>query len=215
MNSSSNHRPSSLGGVVAVVAVVDEPRPERTPQSQLDAWAATLASTLAQQMPPPRAIPPPATTEAWRPSVGALTPGSEATLGGSNPTPAQAPPGSAGDSEQTPNTERVHLSTQIADLGEVNLVVDRTNGGVRVLIGVEDARAAMLIDPERLRLQGALLAAGVGVESIRVVQVDRRGTLLASSRSSVSRTPQHPNDPRVDDIASKKRSRGHKVNIVG
>jgi hypothetical protein len=207
--------PSSLGGVIAVIAGDDEPRPPRTPQSQLDAWAATLASTLAQQMPPPRAIPPPATTEAWRPSVGALTPGSEATLGGSNPTPTGAAPGSADDSEQTPSTERVHLSTQIADLGEVNLVVDRTNGGVRVLIGVEDARAAMLIDPERLRLQGALLAAGVGVESIRVVQVDRRGTLLASARGSVSRTPQHPADPRVDDIASKKRSRGHKVNLVG
>ena len=212
----SNPGPSSLGGVPAVIAGEDEPRPPRTPQSQLDAWAATLASTLAQQMPPPRAIPPPATTtEAWRPSVGALTPGSEATLGGSNPAPARAAPGSAADSEQTPSTERVHLSTQIADLGEVNLVVDRTNGGVRVLIGVEDARAAMLIDPERLRLQGALLAAGVGVESIRVVQVDRRGTLLASTRGSVSRTPQHPTEPRVDDVDSKKRSRGHKVNLVG
>ena len=77
----SNHGPSTLGGVIAVVPVEDELRPERTPQSQLDAWAATLASTLAQQMPPPRAIPPPPTTEAWRPSVGALTPGSEATLG--------------------------------------------------------------------------------------------------------------------------------------
>jgi hypothetical protein len=211
----NNPGPSSLGGALAVVAVEDEPRPQRTPQSQLDAWAATLASTLAQQVPPPRAMPPPPTTEAWRSSVGALTPGSEATLGGSNPTAARALPGTAGDGEETPNAERVHLSTQIADLGEVNLVVDRTNGGVRVLIGVEDARAAMLMDPERLRLQGALIAAGVGVESIRVVQVDRRGTLLASSRSSVSRTPQHPTDPRVDDIASKKRSRGHKVNIVG
>jgi hypothetical protein len=183
------------------------------PQNELDKWAATLASTLAQQLPPPPALGPPGTTEAWRQSVGALTPGSDATLSGRNAAQARAATGALDGADGAPNAERVHLSTHLADLGEVSVMVDRSAAGVRVVIGVEDAKAATLIDPERLRLQGALLAAGVGVDSIRVVQLERRGTLLASSKTSVSRTLNHPDSH--DDQARDKRARGRKVNFVG
>lgn len=200
-------------GLGGVAPAAEESRPTRTPQGQLDVWAATLASTLAQQMPPPRPLAlPTAATEPWRPTVGALTPGSDPTLSGS---PAGAYPTGAGGADGTPNAERVHLSTHVAELGEISVMVDRSEAGVRVVIGVEDARAATLIDPERVRLQGALAAAGVGVDSIRVVQLDRRGTLLASSKASVSRTPHQHSDHVVDDIDAKKRPRGRKVNLVG
>jgi len=202
---------SSLGGLIPVI---EEPRPERTPQSELDAWAATLASTLSQQMPPPRALAPPPPAEPWRATVGALTPGSDATPGGPDAARAQSAHAAAGGTEET-NHERVHLSTHVAELGEINVVVDRSQAGIRVVIGVEDAHAATLMDPERLRLQGALVAAGVGVDSIRVVQLDRRGTLLASSKGSVTRTSQHQTDAANGDSDPKKRSRGRKVNLVG
>jgi hypothetical protein len=201
---------SALAGIVGPI---NEPKTQRVPQSELDKWAATLASTLAQQLPPPPALGAPNPTEPWRQSVGALTPGSSETLTGQNAAHTQAATGSASSADGAPNPERVHLSTHVPDLGEVSVMVDRSAAGVRVVIGVEDAQAATLIDPERLRLQGALVAAGVGVDSIRIVQLDRRGTLLASSKGNVSRTPDHHSDSQ--DQERSKRSRGRKLNFVG
>jgi hypothetical protein len=202
---------SSLGGVVPVV---EESRAERASRAELDAWAAALATTLAQKLPPP---PPPTlnldTTDTWRHSVGALTQGSDATLGGHNAAHAGARAQAASGTGETTNDERVHFSTHVADVGEVAIVVDRSARGVLVTIGVEDARAAMLIDPERLRLQGALAAAGVGVDSIRVVQLDRRGTLLASTKNTVPRALPQPES--LPEGERPRRSHGRKVNLVG
>jgi hypothetical protein len=201
-----------LGGVLPL----PEPaRLERGQRPELDAWAATLASTLSQQLPPPPVVNlPTETTAAWRPNVGALTPQSGTTLSGAPQTPAGAATAALGGGDGTPNDERVHLSTHIPDLGQIAVVVDRSAAGVRVVIGVEDAHAALLMDPERARLQGALVAAGVGVDTIRVVQLDRRGTLLAS-KQNVSRTPQHRSESVVGDNDRKNQARGRKVNIVG
>jgi hypothetical protein len=202
---------SSLGGIPSVA---DESRAERAPRAELDSWAATLAATLAQKLPPPVVQPlNPDTTGSWRQSVGALTPGSEATPGGQKAAQAQAAAGTASGTGETTNEARVHLSTHIADLGEIAVVVDRSARGVTVTIGVEDARAAMLIDPERVRLQGALVAAGVGVDSIKVIQLDRRGTLLASPKNTVPRALQGSDS--LPDGERNKRSRGRKVDIVG
>lgn len=202
---------STLGGVLTSP---EEARVERRPRAELDAWAATLAHTLTQRIPPQPPPGPPGSTAAWRPSVGALTAGADSTSNAATTPNQHAAPGAGGATQETPNADRLHISTHVADLGEIAVMVDRSHAGVRVVIGVEDARAASMIDPERARLQGALLAAGVGVDSIRVVQLERRGTLLASSKASVSRTPnQRPE--LVDQDDPKKRSRGRKVNLVG
>lgn len=196
----------------ATFGPIEEPRAKRVPQTELDRWASTLASTLAQQLPPPPLLlGAEGTPEAWRPSVGALTPGSNSTSSSQNAAQAPSVIGAGVGDDGTPNIERLHLSTHVPDLGEVSVMVDRSAAGVRVVIGVADAQAATLIDPERLRLQGALMAAGVGVDSIRVVQLDRRGTLLALSKPSVSRTPNHHQDDQERD----KRARGRKLNFVG
>ncbi len=200
--------------VTPVLASFEEPRQNRASRIELDRWAATLAASLAQQLPPPRPIEP-ETTASWRRSVGALTSGSEATLDGARRALEQSGVNGVADAEAAAHPERVHFSTQVAGLGEITVMVDRSAGGVRVIIGVDDANAATLIDPERLRLQGALLAAGVGVESIRVVQRDGRGTQIASGKANVSRDQSQVSDNLSADDERRKRSRSRKVNLVG
>lgn len=205
--------PSALA---PVLGPIDEPREQRSSRIELDRWAATLAASLAQQLPPPKPLgPPPDTTAAWRPSVGALTPGSEATLDGARHALDRTGMNAVGAAEAADHPERVHFSTHVAELGEITVMVDRSAGGVRVIIGVDDAQAATLIDPERLRLQGALLAAGVGVDSIRIVQRDGRGTQLASTKANVSRDQSQVSDNLTADDERRKRSRSRKVNLVG
>jgi hypothetical protein len=199
-----------------VLGSLEEPRNERSSRIELDRWAATLAASLSQQLPPPKPLGPgPDTTASWRQSVGALTAGSEATLDGARRALDQSGVNGLGESEAAAHPERVHFSTHVAELGEITVMVDRSAGGVRVIIGVDDARAATLIDPERLRLQGALLAAGVGVDSIRVVQRDGRGTQIASPKGNVSRDESHVPDNLSADDERRKRSRSRKVNLVG
>lgn len=197
-----------------VLASFEEQRPDRASRLELDRWAATLAASLAQQLPPPRPIQP-ETTASWRQSVGALTSGSEATLDGARRALEQSGVNGVAEAESAAHPERVHFSTQVAGLGEITVMVDRSAGGVRVIIGVDDANAATQIDPERLRLQGALLAAGVGVESIRVVQRDGRGTQIASGKPNVSRDQSQVSDNLSADDERRKRSRSRKVNLVG
>lgn len=197
-----------------VLTAVEEARNDRASRVELDRWAATLAASLTQQLPPPKQLAPEPTAN-WRQSVGALTAGSEATLDGARRALEQSGVNRAGSAEAAAHPERVHLSTNVAELGEITVMVDRSAGGVRVIIGVEDARAATLIDPERLRLQGALLAAGVGVDSIKVVQRDGRGTQLASTKAEVSREPSQVSDNLSADDERRKRSRSRKVNLVG
>jgi len=203
--------PSALS---PVLGAIEEPRPGRASRMELDRWAATLAASLAQQLPPPKALEPD-TTASWRQSVGALTAGSEATLDGARRALEQSGVNGLGDAEAAAHPERVHFSTTVDELGEITVMVDRSAGGVRVIIGVDDARAATLIDPERLRLQGALLAAGVGVDSIRVVQRDGRGTQIAHHKGNVSRDESQVSDNLSADDERRKRSRSRKVNLVG
>jgi len=197
-----------------VLAALEEPRNDRASRVELERSAPTLSASLAQELPPPKQLAPDTTANCRR-GVGALTAGSEATLDGARRALEQSGVNGVGGAKEAAHPERVHFSTNVAELGEITVMVDRSAGGVRVIIGVEDARAATLIDPERLRLQGALLAAGVGVDSIRVVQRDGRGTQLASTKADVSRDPSQVSDNLSADDERRKRSRSRKVNLVG
>lgn len=138
-------------------------------------WVALAEQvTGAQQLPAlvdPSVSPPPS---AWRPSAGDMTPaGSPALVGGDAPSDAKAP-------------ERMTLRLDGGALGELEVTLERQEGGMRVVIGTENQAQIGSILPDARALQSALESAGIRVQSLNVVTQSEVGTVLAQRRLSPS-----------------------------
>lgn len=145
---------------------------DRAVEENAERFARALLPHVAPQA-PPRASGP---TGGWRGGDGVLTQGRA----------AQAPHAAHGAQAQDgtdESAERVVVRVQSADLGELSLVLDRSAAGVRVRIGVADARAAELMAPERDALMARLVGNGVRVQSVQIIGQRELGTLLAPPRT--------------------------------
>jgi hypothetical protein len=135
--------------------------------------AAALWVSLAERMQvapqrlPTGEIEPPS---AWRGRAGDLTPPTVQTADTAGPTEAPKAP------------ERLTLRVDGGDLGEVSLTLDRENGALRVVIGLENERHLSSIGPDALALRGALESAGLSVHSLNIVPSSQVGTVLAQRR---------------------------------
>ncbi|HLV68432.1 MAG TPA: hypothetical protein VKY73_21600 [Polyangiaceae bacterium] len=188
-------------------AALDPPLPPLD-HTELEAWAAALASALENPS-QPRVLPAPhASPETWQRGGKALTQRSA-------PTPQRADgAGNVGNGAKAPvpTEERVQVTVRLPELGELAVVLTRAPHGLRVVIGVEGARALAVVDPERARLRGALMSVGVRVDSIEVVRVDGRGTLLASTKTE--RAARTESDERAN-ADPRRKPKGRKVSFVG
>lgn len=179
----------------------DDRAAERRRRQEAEKWARALAQTVAGACPPsatpvPSAAPP----EVWRSGDGALT---QRTAGDGA---AKAPSPEAAESES-----RVRVSLSAGDLGEVDIVVDRSPVGLRILIGLTDPEANLAVAPELSALQRAIEANGIRVASLRAVARSRLGTVLAesNSRSAAGEEP-------VDETSRESKRRHHKrLNLIG
>jgi hypothetical protein len=111
---------------------------------------------------------------AWRGSAGDLTP-PVASAGASGGAPAHANA-----------TERLTLRVDGGHMGEVSLTLDRENGALRVVIGLENERFVNEVAPDARALRSSLEAAGLSVHSLNIVPRAEVGTVLAQRRSSLS-----------------------------
>jgi hypothetical protein len=205
---------SSLG------ARVDSPSErgegERATPKRLEEWAAALAQSVSAQIPPnwrPLSAPP----EGWRTGDKPLTPSAgEAAQPGVSES-ATAALAESGDAEQPGeggDGARLSLTVDAGDLGELSLVVDRTSAGVRVIIGVADAGAIAAVGPERAALERALTAAGLSIDSVKVVPQASAGILLAPTpKARMART----NEPRenADEASSNRKRTQRKLSLIG
>lgn len=165
-------------------------------------WASLLAASVFAQLPPappPLAAPPEAETAGgWRSGDGSLT-----------QVRAHAPAATETGSD---SANRILLSVDGADLGELSVLVDRTNQGVRVLIGVEGGHAKSAIDPQTAALARALASVGVTVSSVTVVRREALGTDLAQRSQKPA--------AQADDSSEKHGAHGAKqrkrrINLIG
>lgn len=141
--------------------------------------AAALWVALAQQVQsshnlalpgdPPAQIEPPS---AWHSSAGNLTPGG-AVAGGAEGAP--------------PAPERLVLRVDGGSLGELEVTLDRQDGALRVVIGMENQHLVGAVLPDARALKSALEQAGVSVQSLNVVPASEVGTVLAQRRVSQSK----------------------------
>lgn len=171
--------------------------------------AERFAQALLPYVATPQATPTPALLPgAWRGSDGVLTPPAQ---------PLAAADGAAETSNgsgDAPN-ERVVVSVKSADLGDLSLVLDRSESGVRVVIGVTDARAAELMVPEREALLERLVGQGVRVTSVQIVGQRELGTLLAPRRSIGGTRVAGPHEPSGSDGATVRRRGSRKLDVIG
>ncbi|HVU05607.1 MAG TPA: flagellar hook-length control protein FliK [Polyangiaceae bacterium] len=132
----------------------------------VEEWAAVVAALSA--VPRPEApISLPAEAASWRAGDGSLTPAAAA--------PADA------NSETGPSKDTTHVDLRVdaADLGQIDIAVDRLDTGVRVTIAAADERAIVALEPERARLLAVLHDSGVRVDSVTVVRAGASGMGLA------------------------------------
>jgi flagellar hook-length control protein FliK len=193
---------ASAGGLNGAARVVerDETRHERDGEAAAALWVA-----LAQQVTSAQALPLASseTTNAWHPSAGDMTPATSASLGsGGAPADANAP-------------ERMVLRVDGGALGELEVTLDRKDGALSVVIGMENQHLVSSVLPDAHALRSALEGVGITVQSLNVVQASEVGTVLAQRRLSPSGPkPIAPQGSEHDPEADRKRK--HKrLTLIG
>jgi hypothetical protein len=106
-------------------------------------------------------------SDSWQRSVGHLTPPEPPTAAAVSTEASGAP------------SDTLVFTLRAGDLGVLKCLVDRTESGVRVLIGADGRNALTAAGAERGALEAALRAAGLPVSSVAVVPLARFGTALA------------------------------------
>jgi flagellar hook-length control protein FliK len=114
------------------------------------------------------------TPSAWRGSAGDLTPAKAAA------------PSQDVKVADSPAAERLTLRVDGGELGEVEVTLDRKDGALNVVIGLEKGHLVSSVLPDARALRQALEGAGLNVHNLSVVPTSEVGTVLAQRRLSPS-----------------------------
>lgn len=197
---------ATAGGLNAAPRVLEreEARHDRDGEA-----AAALWVSLAQQVTTAQALPqacteaPSAPPNAWHPSAGDLTPGGVMT-----PTAGGAP-------AEASASERMVLRVDGGSLGELEVTLDRQDGQLRVVIGMENQHLVSSVLPDARALRTALEGVGITVQSLNVVAASEVGTVLAQRRGSPSGTkPAAPQGAEQNPETDRKRNR-KRLTLIG
>lgn len=166
---------TSAGGLNGASRLIerDETNHERDGEAAAALWVA-LAQQVSRAQPLPLDSTEP--TSAWHPSGGDMTPATAvAAAAGGAPVDASAP-------------ERMVLRVDGGALGELEVTLDRKDGALSVVIGMENQHLVNSVLPDARVLRSALEGAGITVQALNVVQASEVGTVLAQRRLSPSGT---------------------------
>jgi hypothetical protein len=179
----------------------DEKSHERDGEAAAALWVA-LAQTVssAERLPSAELEPP----SAWHPSAGELTPdaGAKGVTSGA-PADSQA-------------SDRLVLRVDGGALGELEVTLDRKDGGLNVVIGMENQHLVGQALPDARALRAALEGAGVTVQSLNVVTASEVGTVLAQKRLSPSGPKHQAKEGEEQPDADRKPQRSRKrLTLIG
>jgi hypothetical protein len=194
-------------------------------EKELERFAATIAGCLQQTVGiEPSALgflapePTPMVPADWRPSVEPLTPGC-ATGTGCGTGAECAASAVAEDPRATlqPNeTERIQVRVRSEEFGEIALVVERADAGLRVVLSAEDPGAIATLRAESRAVRQALEADGQCIGSLEIVRMDGLGTNLAQAKSSSSnraRRLQESAEP--GETPNQRRKKSKRLDLIG
>jgi hypothetical protein len=161
----------------ALGAVGESPVSSHRSREQEELLAAIAAALQGQGTASPAPVTDSTTpAERWRQSGGALT-GSATHIDGA-PAPSMSTAG--------PETTESRLVARIETpgMGSVCVVVDRSESGMKVWLGMDDASAVQNAQAERVALVHALEAAGLMVASVSVTRLGEGGITFAQVRDA-------------------------------
>ncbi len=142
----------------------------------------------------------------------------QARLSRGSGTTTRSPGSQLADTPSVNDTgnQRLVLNVDSETLGRVQLIVDRQEGGVRVLVG-SDPGAKGTLSSGKHALGEALAAAGVRVHSLRFVTQDEVGIVLAQDRLNKRARDESPKKPQPEDDASRhpRSKKKRNLNLVG
>ncbi len=193
---------ASAGGLSGTTRALER---DETPRERDGEDAAALWVALAQQLTSaparvgvpaePSVNPPPS---AWRGSAGDLTLGAGALTGAAEaPPPPDAP-------------ERLVLRVDGGALGELEVTLEKKDGAMNVVIGMENKQLVGAVQPDVSALRSALEAAGISVHSLNVVPASEVGTVLAQRRLSPSGQKPAAEERGAQPDPDAERKRAHK-----
>jgi flagellar hook-length control protein FliK len=193
---------ASAGGLNGASRVLerDEARHDRDGEAAAALWVA-----LAQQVTRAQALPlgSSETTSAWHSSAGDMT-------------PATAPAVGAGDAPADPSAaERMVLRGDGGALGELEVTLDRKDGALSVVIGMENQHLVGSVLPDAHALRSALEGVGITVQSLNVVQASEVGTVLAQRRLSPSGPKPAPSQGSEQDPEADRKRKHKRLTLIG
>lgn len=159
-----------------------------------------LAGLFAQALP-----------QALQQALGLLAESSESWRGGVGSLTHDEPlaPLAAGAEASGTDGESMVFSLRAGDLGELKCQLERTDAGVRVIIGADGRNALTAASAERGALESALKAAGLTVRSVVVVPLSKFGTVLARGGGAENgRLVRHPH-------AGSREERNRRLKLIG
>jgi flagellar hook-length control protein FliK len=194
---------TSAGGLSGATRHVER---EEDAREQGGEQAAALWVALAQQVQGAQSLPVSSTVSeppsAWRSGAGDMTPARTAA------------PATVEASAETKPAERMTLRVDGGALGELEVTLDRKDGGLRVVIGMENQQLVGSVLPDAAALRSALERAGINVQSLNVVPKTEVGTVLAQRRLTSSE--QKSDALGADQDAEKAQKRAHKrLTLIG
>jgi len=200
VNSSGGAASGGLRGASLSLERDDAGRP-RDGEQAAQLWVALAQQvTSAQRLPLSGESQPPT---AWRPSAGDLT-------------PARSAPGSSGGAPaESPRVDRLTLRVDGGALGELEVTLDRQDGQLRVVIGLENQQLVGSVLPDAAALKSALEGAGVNLQSLNVVPKTEVGTVLAQRRSSPSGQNAVGDQPAEADPEQARRRTHKRLTLIG
>lgn len=194
---------ASAGGLNGASRVVER---EEAKSGERDGEAAAqLWMALAQQVSSAQSLPTGEleTPSAWHPSGGVLTPGA---------TGAEAAGGAPVDLK-TP--ERLVLRVDGGALGELEVTLDRQDGALRVVIGMENQHLVGAVLPDARALRAALEGAGITVQSLNVVPASEVGTVLAQRRLTPSGAKPGSQRTAAQESEEDKKRKHKRLTLIG
>lgn len=205
MNSGGGASTGGLSSATRQLERDDSPR-ERDGEAAAALWVALTqqitGAPVRPALPTEQGVNPP--PSAWHSSAGDLTPGASSLTG-----VADAPP-------PPDAVERLVVRVDGGALGEVEVTLERKDGTMNVVIGMENKHLVGSVLPDATALRSALEAAGITVQSLNVVPVSEVGTVLAQRRLSPSGQKPAADKQAADQDPEADRKRTHKrLTLIG
>lgn len=188
-------------------------------QRELERWASEIAGCLQQVTPAA-----PATVglfgagqrqevpAGWRPCVESMTHGGASMVGG--PLASNGPDSNA----LGPSSElgRIQVRVRTEEFGEIALVVERVEEGLRVLLGAVDAHTVTALTRESQAVRRVLEFGGQTVGSIKIVRMNELGTDLAQSKLAPSNRARRPQESaETATVLSEHKKKTKRIDLIG